>query len=72
MGWLGLFSDTPAPRFGSVLDALAKTLHAKMSFQPGERDMIMLQHKFDIELADGRKVCCDRAWLCLGNLVELG
>ena len=56
MGWLGLFSATPVPRLGSVLDGLAKTLESRMAYKAGERDMVMLQHKFEVELADGRKV----------------
>ena len=38
------------------LDTLCATLEEKMQYGPGERDMVMLQHKFDIELADGSKV----------------
>ena len=56
MGWLGLFSDSAVPALGTVLDGLAKTLESHMTFQAGERDMVMLQHKFEVELADGRKV----------------
>jgi saccharopine dehydrogenase (NADP+, L-glutamate forming) len=26
-----------------------------MQYEPGERDMVMLQHKFEIEHSDGRK-----------------
>jgi saccharopine dehydrogenase (NADP+, L-glutamate forming) len=26
-----------------------------MEYEPGERDMVMLQHKFEIEHKDGRK-----------------
>ena len=44
----------------------------KMLYQPGERDMLMLQHTFGIELADGSKVhdylrCHDPRLMCLGN-----
>jgi saccharopine dehydrogenase-like NADP-dependent oxidoreductase len=56
MGWLGLFSDAPVPAHSTVLDGLAKTLEAHMTYQQGERDMVMLQHKFEVELADGRRV----------------
>ena len=27
-----------------------------MQYNPGERDMVMLQHKFEIEYGDGTKV----------------
>ncbi|RAH81880.1 lysine-ketoglutarate reductase/saccharopine dehydrogenase [Aspergillus japonicus CBS 114.51] len=54
--WLGLFDenrlvdgrDTP-------LDTLCAVLERQMAYQPGERDMIVLQHLFDIENADGSR-----------------
>jgi saccharopine dehydrogenase (NADP+, L-glutamate forming) len=27
-----------------------------MMYGPGERDMVMLQHRFEVELKDGKKV----------------
>lgn len=38
--WIGLFDPTPVGGYG-------------MAYQPGERDMIVLQHIFDIKHADG-------------------
>lgn len=55
MRWLGLFSDTPITPRGNPLDTLCATLEAKMQFEEGERDFVMLQHKFGIEWADGKK-----------------
>jgi len=55
MSWFGFFSDKPAPQLNTILDAVAKTLEQYLSYKPGERDMVLLQHKFEIELADGRK-----------------
>ncbi|RKP24999.1 Saccharopine dehydrogenase [Syncephalis pseudoplumigaleata] len=55
MKWLGLFSDTKAHRRGNSLDTLCATLEEKMMYEEGERDMVMLQHRFGIELADGTK-----------------
>ena len=54
--WLGLFSDVKVHRRGNLLDTLCATLEQKMQYEEGERDMVMLQHKFDIELKDGSKV----------------
>ena len=31
------------------------TLERKMEFEPGERDFVMLQHRFEIEHADGTR-----------------
>ncbi|GAA5974029.1 hypothetical protein JCM11641_008222 [Rhodosporidiobolus odoratus] len=52
--WIGLFSttETVEPR-GSLLDTLCATLERKMQYEKGERDMVMLQHKFIVEKADG-------------------
>lgn len=56
LAWIGLFSDSvPVPLAGNPLDALCATLEEKMQFGPGERDMLLLQHKFVILHADGRE-----------------
>ena len=47
--WLGLFSDEPLPITGqetTVLDILAARMNEKMPYRKGERDMIILMHKF--------------------------
>ncbi|EME80880.1 uncharacterized protein MYCFIDRAFT_54301 [Pseudocercospora fijiensis CIRAD86] len=51
--WMDLFSDTKPSVKGSLLDTLAEHLQNRMSFKPGERDLVMLQHKFVIEWSDG-------------------
>ncbi|SCU92239.1 LADA_0F15324g1_1 [Lachancea dasiensis] len=51
--WLGLFSDNKIHPKGNALDTLCATLEELMQFEEGERDMIILQHKFGIEWADG-------------------
>jgi len=53
--WIGLFSDNPITPRGNPLDTLCATLEQKMQYGPGERDLVMLQHKFEIEHADGTK-----------------
>jgi saccharopine dehydrogenase (NADP+, L-glutamate forming) len=53
--WLGLFSDTAVQRRGNLLDTLCATLEQKMQYEKGERDMVMLQHRFEIEWANGSK-----------------
>ncbi|KAJ3105973.1 hypothetical protein HDU96_008367 [Phlyctochytrium bullatum] len=55
MKWLGMFSDTPVYLRGTLLDTLCATLDEKMQYGPNERDMVMLQHRFDCEYPDGRK-----------------
>ncbi|KAJ5190751.1 Saccharopine dehydrogenase [Penicillium cinerascens] len=53
--WIGLFSDEQTTPRGNALDTLCATLEKKMQYEEGERDMVMLQHKFDIEHKDGSK-----------------
>lgn len=53
---LGLFSEQDPIKAGNFLDTLAKTLEAKMQYQEGERDLVLLQHKFEVTLKDGRRV----------------
>jgi saccharopine dehydrogenase (NADP+, L-glutamate forming) len=52
--WVGLFSATEkiTPR-GTPLDILCASLEKKCAYGPDERDMVMLQHKFEIENPDG-------------------
>ncbi|KAF3393010.1 Saccharopine dehydrogenase [NADP] [Talaromyces pinophilus] len=53
--WIGLFSDDPITPRNNPLDTLCATLEQKMQYGPGERDMVMLQHKFEIENKDGSR-----------------
>ncbi|CCF40942.1 saccharopine dehydrogenase [Colletotrichum higginsianum] len=53
--WIGLFSDKPAALRGNLLDTLCVELERLMSFQPGERDLVMLQHRFVVEWRGGRR-----------------
>ena len=53
--WIGLFSDESIEPRGNPLDCLCATLEKKMQYEKGERDFVLLQHKFEIEWSDGRK-----------------
>ncbi|ETN40023.1 saccharopine dehydrogenase [NADP+, L-glutamate-forming] [Cyphellophora europaea CBS 101466] len=55
MKWLGLFSESKITPRGNPLDTLCATLEQKMQYEESERDMVMLQHKFEIEHKDGSK-----------------
>ena len=58
MKWMGILSSEKASIVtGNLLDTLCAQLEKLMSFQPGERDLVMLQHKFVVEWADGKTVC---------------
>ena len=51
--WIGMFSSEKITPAGTPLDVLCAELEKKMQYGPGERDMVMLQHKFEVEKADG-------------------
>ena len=63
MRWLGLFSNEPvkvgglpeqlASGTGNLLDTLCVNLEGKCAYEPGERDMVMLQHRFSVLTKDG-------------------
>ena len=53
--WMGLLSpEVKVEQRGTVLDALCATLEEKMVYGPGERDMVMLQHRFLVKTAQGK------------------
>ncbi|KAJ9161225.1 Saccharopine dehydrogenase [Coniochaeta hoffmannii] len=53
--WIGLFSDEQITPRGNPLDTLCAALEKKMAYEEGERDLVMLQHKLEIEHADGSR-----------------
>ena len=47
--WVGLFdSKAPVEARGNLLDTLCATLEKKMAYEKGEKDMVMLQHRFGV------------------------
>ncbi len=54
LAWLGLFDDQPLPPVTppTLLDALSAQMQPRLRYAPGERDMIILQHEFEIEYPD--------------------
>ncbi|KAF4509635.1 hypothetical protein G6O67_003783 [Ophiocordyceps sinensis] len=53
--WIGIFSDDKISPRSNPLDTLCATLEQKMQFEKDERDMVLLQHKFEIEHKDGSR-----------------
>uniref|UniRef100_A0AAR2LIP3 Alpha-aminoadipic semialdehyde synthase, mitochondrial n=1 Tax=Pygocentrus nattereri TaxID=42514 RepID=A0AAR2LIP3_PYGNA len=51
--WLGMLNDEPMPHAGAILASLAKHLEAKLSFDEGERDMIILRNDVGIRHPSG-------------------
>lgn len=74
MRTFGLFSSEKATiRGGNLLDTLCGQLEKLLSFQPGERDLVMLQHKFVVEWKDGKKVSDAPCWMNLrSGAISLG
>ncbi|KAI9039210.1 aminoadipic semialdehyde synthase [Aspergillus affinis] len=53
--WIGLFSGDQVEARGTPIDTLCAVLEKKMAYGPGERDMIALQHRFEVLRADGAR-----------------
>lgn len=54
--WLGIFDDTKIGLQGlSPARILQKILEEKWQMEPGDKDMIVMQHQFDFEIAGKRK-----------------
>ncbi|KAK1654179.1 saccharopine dehydrogenase [Colletotrichum phormii] len=53
--WIGLFSEKSATLRGNLLDTICAELERLLSYQSGERDLVMLQHKFIVEWKDGSR-----------------
>ncbi|KAI6914355.1 hypothetical protein D0869_08477 [Hortaea werneckii] len=51
--WIGLFDCRQVDSRGTPLDTLCAVLESRMAYEPGERDLIVLQHVFDIQHVDG-------------------
>lgn len=55
LDWLGLFGDDPVAKGAdNPLDILCARLIEKLTYAPGERDMIVLYHDFEAEYPGGR------------------
>ena len=50
--WLGLFEDKPLSGCKNYLDMLSQLLQEKLYYKEGEKDMILLRHKFVVENSD--------------------
>lgn len=55
--WIGLYSDHRAVQRGNPLDTVCGLLEEKLKYEAGERDMVILQHHFEIEHCNGDLVC---------------
>ncbi len=54
--WLGLFSEENVPiEKGGIIDILTAAMLDKMSYEDGERDMLVLYHNFIAEYKDGKR-----------------
>ncbi|KAK4455643.1 hypothetical protein QBC34DRAFT_420408 [Podospora aff. communis PSN243] len=52
--WMGLLSNEKVtPRHGNLVDTISARLEKLCSLEPGELDLVMLQHKFVMKWMDG-------------------
>ncbi|MDD8025814.1 MAG: saccharopine dehydrogenase C-terminal domain-containing protein [Acidobacteriota bacterium] len=57
MAWLGLFDDVSiGVEHASPLEALERLMLRRLRYEPGERDMILLQHVIDARTEKGREI----------------
>lgn len=50
---MGLFQNEPAKTYKSPIDTLCGRLEKKMSFLPGEQDLVIMQQTFVVEWKEG-------------------
>jgi saccharopine dehydrogenase (NADP+, L-glutamate forming) len=55
LDWLGLFSDETVPDAGNYLDILSERMQQKLFFKEGEKDLLVLRHRFVVENKDGAR-----------------
>lgn len=54
--WLGLFDEKqPALAQGSLRDLVTAVYGEKLVFEPGEKDIVVMQHEYIVSYEDGRK-----------------
>jgi saccharopine dehydrogenase (NADP+, L-glutamate forming) len=53
--WLGLFSDETVPEVDNRLDILSERMQKKLFFKEGEKDMLILRHRFQVKNKDKSK-----------------
>lgn len=65
--WLGLYEDKPMSRTQtSPFDIMADLMIGKMTLNPEERDMVVMQHTFVAAYSDGRKEIIRSRMLAFG------
>lgn len=64
--WLGFFDNTPIPvEKGAPIDVLTELMLQKMSYDPGERDLLAMQHVIIAQYAD-------HAEKIVSSMIDLG
>jgi len=68
--WLGLYSDTPLPAGNhSSADILLALLQDKWKMQPGDKDMVVMQHEFEYTHRD-KKIALTSSMVITGDDAE--
>ncbi len=65
--WLGCFSDIASAPAPGPLDRFCELLKTRLAYQPGERDMVVLQHQFGIEPASGESYHLEASLVAYGE-----
>lgn len=68
--WLGFFSDRILPKtIGSPAEILQQILEEKWTLKPDDRDMIVMQHQFEVKTLSGLKKISS-SLVCIGQNQE--
>jgi len=67
--WLGFFEERKLPfENGSWRDAVASLYHEKLQFSPGEKDLVVMQHRFSAVYPDSKRKIYISTLILRGNV----
>lgn len=67
LSWIGMRGERQVPQKGSVIDAFCHELLQKLQYEPGETDMVVLQHRFQVQGSDGQQYWRFSTLVCEGE-----
>ena len=67
--WLGLFAETELPLVrGSWRDIVANAFDEKLQFTTGEKDLVIMQHRYDVLFPNGKRQRNTSTLISLGEV----
>merc|ERR1719272_818695 len=66
--WLGMFDkDQETCSVENPANVLCQLLEKKLKYTQDEKDLVVLNHRFDIETGNGKKDCITSSLVCYGD-----